>query len=182
MESDNIKVGDTLKIPSNSTYIGDSYFTYTVKKGDSLYSIAKLYNTSVNELIRLNNLKTINLSIGDKLLLPDSLKKTLPVTYTTYTVKKGDTIYSISRDNNISVNTLLKDNNKSSNIISVGEVLKIRKDSVLECFGYTSYVVKKGDTIYSIARKYNTTVDDILNKNNLNSNNLIVGEEIIIWK
>ena len=166
-------------------------FMYTVKKGDTLYNIAKKYNTTVSKIIELNNLTTTNLSINQILRIPEMYTKEedmyLPQ-YINYVVKKGDTIYSIAKTYNIDVNTLKKDNSLISNTLSIGQNLKIRTDNevVEECFGEdyieesTKYIVKRGDSLYSIAKKYNTTVDDIKKKNNLKTNILSIGQELII--
>lgn len=112
--------------------------------------------------------------------------------YINYIVKKGDTLYSIARNNNVSVDTLIKDNGLTSNTLSIGQTIRIRTpelEVVEECYGsgyvpeeatQTTYTVKKGDNLYSIARKYNTTVQDIKKKNNLNSNLLSIGQKLII--
>ena len=79
----------------------------------------------------------------------------------------------------------MKDNGLKSTTLSIGQTLRIRTTdtvSVLECFGedYTpstkTYTVKKGDSLYSIAKQFNTTVDSIKSKNNLTSNNLAIGQ------
>ena len=59
LSSDNLSIGQVLKIPGKSEYI-----TYTVKAGDNLYRIAQTYKTTVSEIIKLNNLTTSNLAIG----------------------------------------------------------------------------------------------------------------------
>ncbi len=92
---------------------------YTVKKGDSLWLIAKNYNTTVDELISLNNLSTINLQIGDQLLVP---AKQAPSTKQ-YTVKKGDTLWSIARNNNTTVEAIKELNNLTGNMLSVGQTI-----------------------------------------------------------
>lgn len=89
-----------------------------------------------------------------------------------YIVKKGDTLYSIAKNNNTTVDELKKINNINSNIISIGAKLKLPNKSF--------YVVKKGDTLYSIAKMYNTTVSDLINKNNLTSNLISIGQKIYI--
>ena len=57
-------------------------------------------------------------------------------------------------------------------------------DAVMEYIGLTpsqnTYTVQSGDNLYSIARKYNTTVDEIKRKNNLTSNNLSIGQILVI--
>ena len=113
---------------------------------------------------------------------------TLP-NYTNYIVKKNDTLYTIANNNNIDIITLKKDNSLLNNNIYVGQILKIRTPNteILEqCFGpeYTppintndiEYKVKSGDSLYSIAKKYNTSTNNIINLNNLTSNNLSIGQ------
>lgn len=186
-----LQIGQVLIIPTASGTNPDSSFIYTVKKGDSLYSIAKRYNTTVNDIVKLNNLKSTNLSIGQSLRIPEKYNSlnngTIP-SYTNYVVKRGDTLYSIARNNNLTVDQIIKDNNLANNNLSVGQVLKLRTidGTVEECFGEDyeeenapqtiTYVVKKGDNLYSIARKFNTSVDNIKRKNNLASNLLSIGQ------
>lgn len=196
VKADTIRVGQVLKIPTSSGSNPNTMFMYTVKSGDSLYSIARKYNTTVSEIKDLNNLTTNTLNIGQILRIPEMYTKeeemVLP-NYINYTVKKGDTIYSIARNNNISVDTLVSDNSLSNNNLTVGQVLKIRtpkEDVVEECFGpnYTppqdtntiTYIVKRGDSLYSIANKYNTSVSTIKSLNNLSSNSLSIGQSLKI--
>ena len=186
LTNSNIKVGQVLKIPTNSGTNPSNMFYYTVKKGDSLYSIARIYNTTVNEIIKLNNLKSTNLSIGQTLRIPETNESvtTMPPSFINYTVKKGDNLYSIAKNNNISVDTIIQDNALNTNNLFIGQVLKIRTDNsvVEECFGSSyspttnTYTVKKGDSLYSIAKKFNTTVNDLISKNNLKSTNLSIGQ------
>ena len=93
-----------------------------------------------------------------------------------YVVKKGDTLYGISKMYNVSVDDIKKYNGLTSNDLSVGKVLKIPNTINV----YDSYTVKRGDTLYSIAKKYNITVDRLRQLNNLSSNNLSIGEKLII--
>lgn len=189
LTSTNLQIGQVLNIPPMQGTNPKNTFIYTVKKGDSLYSIARKYDTTVDEIIKLNNLSNISLSIGQNLIIPEAREtvSTLP-SYINYTIQKGDNLYSIARKYNITVDEIIKDNNLSSNNLSIGQNLKIRiknTDGVIEeCFGeeYTpptssiTYTVKKGDNLYSIARKYNTSVDNIKRKNNLTSNSLSIGQ------
>ena len=189
LKSVTIQVGQILKIPTKSGTNPNTLFTYTVKKGDTLYNIAKRYNTDVQTIINLNNLRNNNLSIGQKLYIPEQYTKEDDVTlpnYINYTVLKNDTLYSIGKKYNISADTIIKDNNLANSNISIGQVLKIRTEQIEECFGddYTpsqkTYTVKKGDSLYSIARKYNTTVDSLKKKNNLKTNILSIGQVLFI--
>lgn len=92
----------------------------------------------------------------------------------TYVVVKGDTLYSIAKRFNTTVQKIKELNNITTDIIKIGQVLKI--PSSME----NVYVVKKGDTLYSIAKKYNTTVENIMNINNLNSTIIQIGQKLII--
>ena len=190
-----LRVGQVLTIPTTSGTNPDNMFMYTVKKGDSLYSIASKYNTTVNELINLNNLKSTNLSIGQILRIPETYTKEEDMVipeYTSYTVKKGDNLYSIARANNVDVDTIIRDNNLSNTNLNIGQVLKIRTNNevIEECFGSdytppvdtstTTYTVKRGDSLYTIANRYNTSVDNIKSLNNLVTNNLSIGQVLKI--
>ena len=189
-----LKVGQELKIPTNTGVNPTNMFTYTVKRGDSLYAIANKYNVSVDDIVKMNNLKNANLSIGQKLTIPQNYTMESTMTlpdYVNYTVKKDDNIYSIAKQYNISVDTLMKDNSLTNTNLSVGQNLKIRINEnieVEECFGEDympptstgnlTYEVKKGDSLYDIANKYNTTVSELQKINNLDNINLSIGETL----
>ena len=155
----------------DNNYSNDNNYdnTYTVKSGDTLYGIAKKYNTTVDELKRINNLTSNILQIGQILKIPGSQTDN----YFNYIVKKNDTLYSIARNYNTTVDEIKKINNLTSNIISIGQVLKIPNNNENQ---YINYTVVKGDTLYGIAKKYNTTVDEIKRINNLTSNILQIGQ------
>lgn len=174
LTSNTITKGEILKIPSTVTTID-----YVVKKGDSLYSIAKRYNTTVKDITRLNNLTSNSLTVGQLLIIAiDDNATSTPTTYKDYVVKKGDSLYSIANKNNIIVDELKKINNLTSNMLSIGQVLKLPTQDKGE--EMTMYTVQKGDSLYSIAKKFGITVDEIKSLNNLTSNNLAIGEQLMI--
>lgn len=174
LTSNILSTGQLLKIPSSLL----PEATYTVKKGDSLYSIANKYNTTVDELKRINNLTSNTLSIGQLLKLPsdkasDEEKEENTITYT---VQKGDSLYSIAKKYNTTIDAIKNLNNLTTNILSIGQVLLIPTSTNLE----TTYTVQRGDSLYSIAKKYDTTVDRLKQLNNLSSNLLSVGQILIV--
>lgn len=188
LKDNNLKIGQVLKISQSSGTNPDSTINYIVKKGDSLYAIARVYKTTVQEIQKLNNLKSNALSIGQELKIPENYvndaSANLP-TYINYTVKKGDSLYSIAKRYGITTDTIIKDNALKNNLLSIGQNLKIRtkEESIVEeCFGNETsdknieYIVKKGDSLYSIAKKYNTDVSTIMKNNNLKSSNLSIGQ------
>lgn len=172
LTSNLLNVGQRLKIPSAVEEETTEYTNYTVKSGDTLYSIAKQYDLTMQELISFNNLSSTLLSIGQILRIPVAVEETVEP-YTIYTVKSGDNLYAIARNYGVSVADIMNYNNLTSNLLSIGQTLRIPTTS-------TSYTVQKGDTLYSIARKFDTTVDNIKQKNNLTSNTLSLGQKLII--
>ena len=177
-----IEYGNIANIPLLGDSVGNAIYSYInksniyiVKSGDSLYSIARKYNTTVDELKKLNNLSSNILSIGQVLKIP-STSGTNNNTSNIYIVKSGDSLYSIARKYNTTVDELMKLNNLSSNILSINQVLKVPSNNTSDI----TYIVKSGDSLYSIARKYQITVDDIKKYNNLTSNLLSIGQVLKI--
>ena len=154
---------------------------YVVKKGDTLWSIARAYGLTVDKLKSLNNLTSNNLTIGDSLIVKDSSgnndNSSSADNNKYYIVKKGDSLYSIARNNNMTVDKLKSLNNLTSNILSIGQKLIISMGSNVP---NNVYVVKKGDTLWSIANNFNVSVNDLKNANNKSNNSLSIGEQLII--
>ena len=182
-----IEYGDIANIPLLGDSVGSAIYSYInrsniyiVKSGDSLYSIARKYNTTVDEIKRLNNLSSNVLSIGQVLKIPSSESNNTGSgtgTTNTYVVKSGDSLYSIARKYNTTVDEIKNLNNLTSNLLSIGQVLKIPSGS-----STNTYVVKSGDSLYSIARKYQITVDELKKLNNLSSNLLNIGQVLKVPK
>lgn len=146
--------------------------TYTVKSGDTLWTIAKNYGLTVNELKALNNLTGNLLSVGQELIVNESAS--LP-SGNSYIVKQGDTLYAIANKYSTTVNKLKSFNNLTSNTLSIGQIIAIPTND-----DYKTYTVQGGDTLYSIASKNGTTVDKLKVINNLNSNILSIGQKLLI--
>ena len=157
-----------------ANYIGVPYSLneesdyYVVKKGDSLWSIAKKYNMTVDELKSINNLKSNLLSIGQRLKIKESDDN-----QNIYIVKKGDTLYKIANMYGTAVDNLKALNNLKNNNLSIGQKLIVPSKNKI-------YIVQKGDSLWSIARKYDTTVDSIKRNNNLSTNVLQIGQKLKI--
>lgn len=170
LSSNLLTIGQVLVIPEIEKEPED-YTIYIVKKGDSLYAIANKYNTTVDKIIEYNNLPSTNLTIGQQILIPNVYAENDQ--YDTYIVEKGDSLYKIANEYNTTVDELMKINNLSSSLLSIGQKLLIPKKESSSEF---EYIVKAGDSLYSIANRYNTTVDEIKKLNNLNSNLLSIGQ------
>lgn len=159
---------------------GTSEDAYIVQRGDTLYKIANMFNTSVSELKRINNLTSDTLNVGQVLQIRETTN--LPSNTTTYTVKKGDSLYSIASQFSTNVDTIKRLNNLTSNTILIGQQLKVPSISLDEGIenNYMIYRVVKGDSLWSIAQRFGVTVDDIINLNNLSTINLQIGDELKI--
>ena len=150
--------------------------THTVKRGDTLYSIASKYNLTVEELKALNNLTSNEIYIGQILQVN-------PILGSTYIVQRGDTLYSISKKYNVSVDDLKEVNNLNTNVLYIGQELLIPSgiieddDEVVEG---DFYVVQKGDSLYSIARKLNINIQDLIELNNLENNTIQENQKLLI--
>ena len=160
-------------------YTDSTENTYTVQKGDSLWSIAKKYNTTVEELKAANNLSSNLLSVGQILKIPTVQE--IPGNYIVYTVQKGDTLYKIANEYNLTVDDLIEYNNLSSTNLSIGQKLLIPNEIINES-EYDTYIVKAGDSLYRIAINYNTTVDNLMDINNLSTNLLSIGQKLLVPK
>ena len=167
LTSDVLSVGQIIKIPSKIVDVGDTVL-YSVKKGDTLYSLAKMFNTTVSYLKEINSLQNDNLSVGMLISVPSGLS-----IVNTYKVVSGDTLYGIAKKFNISIDKIKEANNLTSNMIGVGQVLIIPKKD-------TTYVVKKGDTLYGISKMFDMPIDDIKKLNGLSSDVLNVGQILIV--
>ena len=168
LTSNMLSIGQVLKIPDIVEKSDTS--VYYVKKGDSLYGIAKSYGVSVEDIKKLNNLSNNNLSIGQELLIPGLSSENVP-SVKVYTVVKGDSLYKIANLYGVSVDDLKSANKLSSSVLSIGQQLVIPDSGSSK-----TYVVKRGDTLYGIARDNNTTVDRLKILNGLVGNTLSVGQ------
>lgn len=150
---------------------GSNY--YVVKKGDSLWSIARANGLTVDELKSLNNLSSNVLSVGQRLIVGKESSND-------YVVSAGDTLWAIARKFNVSVDDIKALNNLSSNNLSIGMTLKIPPYSNKQNEETNVYVVKSGDSLWSIARMFNSTVDEIKSLNGLKSNVLRIGQRLVV--
>ncbi len=168
-ESDNTPVKE---------YMDTETTEYQVVAGDTLNGIANRFNTTVDELVSINNISNPNLIIVGQILKLKRDKLSQPGN-NTYVVQQGDTLSAIAQKYGTTYQELARINNISNpNYIQVGQVIKISsKNNITD----RMYIVQAGDTLSKIAKMYNTTVGDLVAKNNISNPNLIlVGQKIKI--
>lgn len=192
-------------ILSYSISYSTAYTVYhTVKKGENLSVIAKKYGKTIDELKKLNNLKTPNIFPGQKIVIEKREKEEKTIEEKKgdgdfvkeyYTVKKGDNLYKISQKFNITINQLKKMNNLRSSSIHPGQKLivgikkienpkkEINPDEIqpiVDVSKKTYYKICEGDTIESISEKFGIEPEKLLQANLLRKEDLKVGQIIVI--
>ncbi|MFO0753672.1 MAG: LysM peptidoglycan-binding domain-containing protein [Thermodesulfovibrionales bacterium] len=175
--------------------------TYTVKRGDTLYSIARRLNVPLPDLKKANNLKTCRLNTGAKLAIPESgahktppqekeadsvhstapepAKKSEPAARLSdayYTVRKGDTLKSVARKFSLSPAELKRLNNLKSSRLKNGQQL------LVSAHDRGSYTVRKGDTLWRIAKKFGTSADALRALNGLPDMAVKPGQKLLLSK
>lgn len=183
LTSNTLTIGQTLLISEETL---PEVSTYIVEKGDTLYGIANKFGTTVDIIKRLNNLTVNTLLPGQQILVPATDKTpveeepTIPPIeqpYIIYTVQKGDSLWKISQRYKVPVNDIIAFNNLSNINLKIGDELRI---PITNMETEVTYTVKRGDTLWSIAKDFEVSVDDIKNANNLTTNLLTVGQNLII--
>lgn len=199
-QSSNSNSSSSGQSSSTTTNTETSAASYTVKSGDTLSGIANQYNTTVNQIVSLNQLSNPNLIyVGQVLKLKNSQttnssssssSSTATTTVGTYTVKAGDTLSAIASRYSTSSSTLASLNSLSNpNLIYVGQVLKVSSNASTSSSTNSSanstvttaasYTVKAGDTLSAIAAKYGTTYQALASTNSIsNPNDIYVGQVI----
>ena len=140
-----------------------------------------MFNVTVDSIKSNNNLTTDILSVGQILNIPVGESNVLVKedtksdTTNSYIVKNGDTLYSIAKENNTTVNTIKELNNLIDDVLKIGMILLLPTNNIEEIFIHT---VVSGESLWSISKTYNTTIDLIKSLNNLTTDLLNVGQEL----
>lgn len=154
--------------------------THTVQAGETLYSIARRYNLSVEALQALNHLSNDSLRIGQVLYISTSLKPQK------HTVQAGESLYAIARKYGLNVGQLKQMNRLASYNLRIGQELIVADGTNSPASSpppnpkQQVHIVKVGDTLYTIAKKYKLSVEELMKFNHLRSSNLYVGQKLRI--
>lgn len=128
---------------------------YSVRRGDNLYSISKIFNVNMKSITDINGLTEAE-------ILAEGMNLVIPAIATiSYKVASGDTLWSIGNKYNVDYIKILTLNNLNTNsILSVGQILKIPIESL-------THTVQPGDFLWAIAQRYNINASTIIALNNL---------------
>lgn len=201
-----------LTMYSNVNAQENSIIIHTVNKGQTLYSISKLYNTTVEGIVRMNPGSESTLSIGQELRIPRTVKENSQKTIVNkdddgriyHTIQSGETLYRLGKLYGITPQEICDANpGLSTYNFRVGETIRIpriaensemntakeevnKNEAKAEQEGYTQYdrrikhIVKKGETVESIAQKYGSTANDILAANPAITDGKLQKKDIVI--
>lgn len=192
--SEEIFLDETSEVPviENPTgTINTETITYTVQRGDTLWAIARRYGTTSGEIAEINNISNPNLIYpGQELRIPTNSTTEGEETRGTgdiiYTVQRGDTLSKIAREYNVTVDHIVELNDITNpNLIYPGEKLRITESDVTNLSpipknNYSTYTVRRGDTLSGIARRFGVSVNYLVTANNIQNPNLIFPGQILI--
>ncbi len=183
------------RYPPISTPISDKI--HWVEKGESLYGISKKYGVTIDQIKRLNNLTDNNVKLGQELLIQEGENTTKGIghnattaTATEHVVNIGESLFSIAKKYNLTIDKLKALNNMADNTIFIGQKLIVKevarpKPTVEQpippkpvTVTQKTYIVEKGETLWKISQKFKIPVEELKKMNNLTSNEVSVGQEL----
>ena len=201
LTSDKIIAGTTLKIyslsspkvdtkkDSHKSELTSESITHQIQSGETIIAISESYGVSVDDIKRWNNLSSSKIVAGKTLIIySNGNGHKNPVTTvtektsksSTHKVTKGETLGVIAEKYHVSIASIQKLNKINGNKIIVGQELKIPESSSVSSQKTKDglHIVENGETLYSIAIKYNTSVQKIKKLNNLSNSKIIVGQKL----
>jgi len=188
-------------IEKTNTITKNNIYKYKVKRGDNLGKIAEEFGVSISQIKKWNGLSDNKLIAGRTIKIysgtssstygDNTTKNTSNVNY--YKVKPGDSIGEIAERYGVKISDIQNWNNLSGNKILAGNTLKIYSDANINDIPTETkttikssknnnqvYTVKKGESLFSIAQRYNTSVAKLKSLNNLKSNNIQAGQKLLV--
>jgi membrane-bound lytic murein transglycosylase D len=205
VKSDAIASNDRPKKEQKSDVADKEDSFYVVQQGDNLSTIAKKYNVSIDDLKQWNDLSDNTIQLESKLKIADIINDTkeesapkTEIKNVEYVVQRGDNLSSIAKKNNVAVSDLKTWNDLSDDTIQLGDKIIVakklvvdtnqavaekhsKKEKVSKNQNEDHYYVQKGDSLFSIAKKYpGVTISDIKKWNGIRGNELKPGMKLKI--
>jgi len=170
---------------------GKLFIIHQVDQGETLYAISRRYKVSIPNIITYNPSAKLDLEIGILLSIPLAQPEmkidTIGMGSISHIVKPKETLFSLARQYMVSVADIKTLNNLSSNEISIGQIIYIKpaiKSEVehieLDTEGKITHALQKGETFYSLSKKYDVSLDQLKIWNKVSDNNLSIGQVLIV--
>jgi membrane-bound lytic murein transglycosylase D len=198
LKSNKILYGQTLKISTGKKYTYNSNnsgnttsnakkFRYKIKKGDSIGEIAEMFGVRASQIRKWNGMRGSKIIAGKYLTIytnedpmptyGDNTNKT-SATLNYYRVQKGDALIRIAKQFGVTVSQIREWNNLSGNKIKIGQKLKIYSNSSPHDVKAKYHVIQRGESLWTIAKKYKTSVKKLKILNKLTSNKIKIGKKL----
>ena len=183
VDPDRLQIGQIICIPGAPPRCPSGTFEYTIRAGDTFFTLARRFGTTVDAIQRANpNVDPDRLQIGQIICIPGVPSPCPPGTFA-YTVRAGDTFFALARRFGTTVDAIQRANpNVDPDRLQIGQTLCIPMGEAPPCpAGTTPYIIRAGDTFFSIARRAGITVDDLIRANpNVDPDRLQIGQIICI--
>ena len=181
---------------------------YTVKAGDSVWSVSNKYGITMAQLIQWNNIQNNFIYPGQQLTVSNSGSTNSASSNTgssantnnsssvntgssssqgTYTVKAGESVWSVANKNGITMDQLIEWNNIKNNFIYPGQQVIVKKGSSQSTnqqsvTGSKTYTVKSGESVWGVADSHGITMAQLIEWNNIKNNFIYPGQTLIVAK
>ncbi|EOD6225470.1 LysM peptidoglycan-binding domain-containing protein [Enterococcus hirae] len=199
----NTSTGNTSSNTANtgSTTSGS---TYTVKAGESVWSVSNKFGISMNQLIQWNNIKNNFIYPGQKLIVKGGSSSSNASTSTannkntassntsstatgqaTYTVKAGESVWGVANKHHITMDQLIEWNNIKNNFIYPGQEVIVKKGTAQSTPAKSdekTYTVKAGESVWGVADSHGITMNQLIEWNNIKNNFIYPGQQLIVKK
>jgi LysM repeat protein len=162
------------------THNGQKFYMHEIAQGQTLYALSKAYNVSVDDIIKHNPSAQYGLNIGQILKIPytkpskkeEDKKKDVTDAFVIHTIEKGETLFSLSKKYNVLIDDIKSINGGLPEGLKLGESIKIpaKTESTKKTImantpageeRYITHQVLKGETLFSLAKKYDVNMDSI---------------------
>ncbi|WP_073460795.1 muramidase family protein [Enterococcus faecium] len=181
---------------------------YTVKAGDSVWSVSNKYGITMAQLIQWNNIQNNFIYPGQQLTVSNSGSTNSASSNTgssantnnsssantgssssqgTYTVKAGESVWSVANKHHITMDQLIEWNNIKNNFIYPGQQVIVKKGSSQTTnqqapAGSKTYTVKSGESVWGVADSHGITMAQLIEWNNIKNNFIYPGQTLIVAK
>lgn len=173
------EIADSLKLEVKK---GKWVVSHQVDPGETLFSISQRYNAEIDGIMEVNGISDYSISVGSILFVPYPTAGKAEF----HEVKEGETLFSLSKEYDVSVSEIMDWNSMDSYDLSVGQKVKVYLDPGGREVKETNetnegeHIVSSGETLYSISKNYDVSVDDLRRWNNLSGTDVSEGQTLKI--